>query len=121
MLDLARAGDDLLAAVSFHGVLDALPAHLVAKHIPARMLICDGDLDPFNDDTRRHEMVQQLRAACADFELVSYSRAKHGFTCPAQRLNQAEGFAYDASAAARSWEAARTFLTEAFEAHRHQS
>lgn len=111
-LDLARGGADLRAAVSFHGVLDAVPAELLAPAVSARLLICDGELDPLQTDEARAAMRAQLRGVGADFELLSFSRACHGFTCPAQRLSTADGFGYEPRAAARSWEAARTFLHE---------
>jgi dienelactone hydrolase len=112
VLDLARGGSDVRGVVSFHGVLDALPAELLAETLLARLLICDGDLDPFNSDDASAQLVAQLRSRDADFEMVTYSRAKHGFTCPAQRLNSADAFDYHAVAAARSWELTRTFLAE---------
>lgn len=113
VLDLARRGADLRAAVSFHGVLDALPAELLAPRVRARLLICDGALDPLQSAHARAELLAQLAEAGADFEMTTYARAYHGFTCPAQRLNALEGFDYEPGAAARAWEAARTFLLEA--------
>ncbi|KAG8460804.1 hypothetical protein KFE25_010859 [Diacronema lutheri] len=114
-LDLARRGADLRAAVSFHGVLDALPDELLAPHVRARVLVCDGDLDPLQSDGGRAAMREQLRRAGADFEVVTYGRAAHGFTCPAQRLNDADGFDFEPMAAARAWEGARTFLRDALD------
>jgi dienelactone hydrolase len=113
VLDLARGGADVRAVVSMHGVLDALPAELVAPSIRARVLICDGARDPLNTAAARADCASQLRDAGADCEVVSFANAAHGFTCPAQALNLADGFDYDPDADARSWALARDFLARA--------
>lgn len=44
-LELARSGADLIAAVSFHGLLDT-PEPAAPDAIRARLLVCHGDADP---------------------------------------------------------------------------
>lgn len=93
----------LRAAISFHGVFDpeCLRDAMQTEAPPPSLLLCHGDSDPFVP------AFDATVAALVDRGLPTYAsrfpRAKHGFTNPAQALNEASEFAYDAVAAEAAW------------------
>ena len=100
----------LRAAVSFHGVFDAecLREALQTDEPPPGLLLCHGLADPFVPafDAAVAALVERglpTFASCFPF-------AKHGFTNPAQALNSADAFAYDAVAAEAAWRRAEEEL-----------
>ena len=100
----------LRAAVSFHGVFDAecLRDPLQNEEPPPGLLLCHGLADPFVPafDASVAALVERglpTFASCFPF-------AKHGFTNPAQALNSADAFAYDAVAAEAAWRRAEEEL-----------
>ncbi|KAL1499514.1 hypothetical protein AB1Y20_011717 [Prymnesium parvum] len=116
VLHYARANPDgLLAAITFHGILDAHPppptAHGRAPR--ARFLLCHAKGDPFIPASAFDACVAQLEALGARWTtLVFGGEARHSFTNPAQALNPDAAFAYDAMAARTSWLAAKDLLRE---------
>jgi dienelactone hydrolase len=112
VLELARTGADLAAVVSVHGGLDtASPAG--PGDIKAKVLICHGALDPHVPLDQLAAVIEELNAAHADWQLVVYGGAAHGFTH--QGDPGTPGVAYNAAADAHSFLAITTFLAEAFE------
>lgn len=103
VLELARDGAPLFAAVSFHGLLDTgLPAE--PGQITARILVCHGDADPMVPRSQVLAFWEEMDAAQASWHFHAYSGVKHGFTNPAKvEGNPAVG--YDASADRQSWAA----------------
>jgi dienelactone hydrolase len=55
-----------------------------------------------------------MRAHGARWELHTYGGVRHGFTNPAQALNAAPAFAYDAAAATASWATLERVLADEF-------
>ena len=116
VLDLLRADPDgLRAVVSFHGILDDNPLSAGVSALRARALICHADNDPFVPPEALAALLRQLRAAGCIFDLQMFGGAavRHGFTNPAQALNERPQFGYDERAARASWESASLFLQEA--------
>jgi dienelactone hydrolase len=113
-LECARAGFDVAGVVSVHGNLGtAAPAE--PDSIKTRMLVCHGSLDPHSPMTQVSAFVEEMNRAGADFRVVVYGRAMHGFTHETA-IQPAIGVAYDAAADARSAVAIQTFLDELFTA-----
>ncbi|MEO6041415.1 MAG: dienelactone hydrolase family protein [Croceibacterium sp.] len=109
-LELARDGAPLLAAVSFHGLLDTgLPAE--PGGITARILVCHGDADPMVPRSQVLAFWEEMDAAGADWHFHSYSQVKHGFTNPASPAGN-PAVAYDASADGQSWAAMLALFDE---------
>ena len=114
---LAAAGPEgLRAAVSFHGVVDASvvgppPAASGPSGPRASVLLLHGAEDPFVP--KLDEAVAALKAAGIPYETHVFGGAKHGFTNPAQALNDADGFDYDDKAAATAWAIAEQALVAA--------
>jgi dienelactone hydrolase len=113
-LECARAGMNVAGVVSVHGNLGtAAPA--VPGSIKTRMLVCHGSLDPHAPMTQVSAFVEEMNRAGADFRLVVYGHAMHGFTHEAA-IQPANGVAYDAAADTRSGVEIKTFLDELFTA-----
>ena len=116
VLHMARAGDDLDGVVSFHGSLGtAVPAK--KGRVAAGVLVFTGAADPFAPPAAVTAFEQEMQAAGADYELVSYPGVKHSFTNPdADQLAKRFGMplAYDRHADEDSWQRTRTFLADIF-------
>jgi dienelactone hydrolase len=113
-LETARDGQDLLAAVSFHGLLDTgKPAE--AGAIKARILVCHGDADPMVPREQVAAFWQEMDVAGADWHFHSYSGVKHGFTDPGSDARGLDAIAYDASADRQSWAAMLNLFDELFD------
>ncbi len=111
VLELAYSGADLVGVVSFHGGLSrAQPDDL--KRIKARVLVLHGADDPHVAEADIRAFEQAMRQAEADWQMVFFGGAVHGFTNPATGSNKASGVAYDARAAQRSWRYMQDFFQE---------
>lgn len=113
VLELARSGDDIAAAVSFHGNL-SLPGEMPSAPIHARILALHGDADPYVPAEQVNPFLAEMRAAKADWQLVRFGGAVHSFTDP--EANMPGQAMYDARIARRAFAMMRDFLTEAFSA-----
>ena len=111
-LTLARSGARLAAAVSIHGSLvTTRPAEPDA--VKARVLVCHGALDlhvPMADVTG---FAEEMDRAGADWQLIIYGGAMHGFTHQHAVPGAVPGVAYHRLADERSFAATRAFLAEA--------
>ncbi len=113
-LELARAGDGLAGAISFHGALDA-PLPAAPDGLRARLLICHGADDPYVPPAEVNGLIAELTAANADWQLIHYGGAVHSFTNPEAGDDAASGAAYHAPSDRRSWSHLMQFLSEIFE------
>jgi dienelactone hydrolase len=110
-LELARSGAEIAGAVSVHGSLGTQrPAQ--AGAVKAKILVCHGALDPHVPMTQVNTFMQEMNAAGADWQLIVYGGAMHGFTHESGPT--LPGVAYDAVADARSGAAIQDFLSELF-------
>jgi dienelactone hydrolase len=113
VLGLARSGTPLEGVVSIHGSLAASrPAE--PGSVQARVLVCHGALDPHVPLGDVTALAQEMDQADADWQLVMYGGAQHGFTHKHAAPGATPGVAYNARADTRSFAATRTFLTEIF-------
>jgi dienelactone hydrolase len=111
VLELARAGADLKGVVSFHGALATpTPATEAPK---AKILVLHG-ADDAHVSPHIPGFLDEMRKVKADWELVQYGGAVHGFTVPEAGTDPSKGMAYDKSADRRSWEAMKVFFSEVF-------
>ena len=113
-LEVARAGEDLAAVVSFHGLLGTAQRAGPGDIIGPRILVCHGDKDPMVPRQHVTAFMEEMDAAGADWHLHIYSGAKHGFTDPASDKRPLDAVAYDASADCQSWAAMMNFFAEIF-------
>ena len=110
-LELARSGTDLAGAVSVHGSLSTTKA-AQASVVKAKILVCHGALDPHVPMTQVNAFVQEMNEAGADWQLIVYGGAMHGFTH--ETGPAVPGVAYHALADARSATAMQSFFMELF-------
>jgi dienelactone hydrolase len=111
-LALARAGTNLAAVVSIHGSL-ATSAPARPGAVTGQILACHGAADPHVPPGDVAAFAAEMNHAEADWQLVMYGRAQHGFTHRHAVPGAMPGVAYDPLADERSFEAARIFLAEA--------
>ncbi|ASK33177.1 dienelactone hydrolase family protein [Alloalcanivorax mobilis] len=112
VLEQARKGNDLAGVASFHGSLGT-HHRAAAGDIKARVLVATGQADPMSPPEQVSALVQELTAAGARFELLSYPGAKHGFTNPKADENGKRfdlPLAYDKEADLSSWSALLDFI-----------
>ncbi len=113
VLELARAGETLALAASFHGTLETgRPADTA---IIPRVLVCHGDADPMVPREHVLALWQELDSVGANWHFHSYSGVKHGFTDPASDARGMAAVAYSASADRQSWAALLAMMDEVFE------
>jgi dienelactone hydrolase len=112
VLTLARSGADVMGVVSIHGSLATVkPAELGA--VKAKVLACHGALDPHVPLADVTGFAEEMDHAQADWQLIMYGGAMHGFTHEHATPGAIPGVAYDALADQRSFAATRAFLAEA--------
>ena len=112
-LELARGGVDLAGVVGVHGSLQTTrPAEPAS--IKSRILVCHGSLDPHSPPAHVAAFIEEMNRAGADYQLISYGGAMHGFTHESA-IEPVNGVAYNAEADARSQRAIQTFFDELFE------
>ncbi|WP_066556746.1 dienelactone hydrolase family protein [Croceicoccus bisphenolivorans] len=114
VLELGRAGADLCAIVSFHGLL-ATGAPATGSIAPV-VLVCHGDADPMVPRDHVLAFEEEMDAANAQWQLMAFGGVKHGFTDPASDLRDLPAVAYNARADRQSWSAAMLLLDELFPA-----
>lgn len=81
VLELARAGTEVAAVVSFHGNLDT-PLPAAADTVTAKVLVLHGAADPLVPPEQVAGFIDEMTAAGVDWQLVSYGGAVHSFTNP---------------------------------------
>ena len=112
-LALARSGELLGAAVSIHGAL-ATARQAEPGIIRARLLVCHGALDPHVPLSDVTAFAEEMNAAGADWQMIMYGGALHGFTHADAAPGTVPGVAYDPLADSRSFAATRAFLADVF-------
>jgi dienelactone hydrolase len=112
VLELARDGADLKAAVSFHGVLATrMPA--ASGKVKASVLVCTGADDPLAPPEQIKAFEDEMRAAeVRDWQVISYGNTLHGFTNPAADGSMMRSALYSAQADRRSWASMRSLFDE---------
>jgi dienelactone hydrolase len=111
-LEYARSGSMISGVVSVHGGLEtASPAE--PSSIRARMLVCHGALDPHVPMSQVTAFAEEMKQAGADYQLIVYGNAMHGFTHETA-TGQQPGVLYHAQTDARSSVAIQEFFRELF-------
>ncbi|MEC3947962.1 dienelactone hydrolase family protein [Sphingobium sp. HWE2-09] len=129
VMALVRSGADLVAGVTFHGVL-ATPKPALSGMVKAKLLVLHGGDDyggtggtgelAFGGEggdlksATVIEFMQEMSAANIDCQMISYSGVVHAFTIAARDALGIPGVKYDAVADRRSWQAMVTFFEEIF-------
>lgn len=102
VLELARAGADLKAVASFHGLLATqLPA--APGGIRAEIAAYCGDRDPYAPVAAIEDLSRELIAAGARHQITVFHGVEHGFTDPDAAKTDRPGISYDQGAERVSW------------------
>jgi len=80
----------------------------------AKILVLTGADDPMIPDQQVEDFKTEMKKAGADFRVVSYAGAVHGFTNPKNDGSIATGLRYQAEADQQSWAAMRAFFEQVF-------
>jgi dienelactone hydrolase len=111
VLTMARGGVELAGVVSIHGSLATVrPAE--PGSIKAKVLACHGALDPHVPLADVTAFAAEMDAAGADWQLIMYGGAVHGFTHEHAIPGAIRGVEFNAVADRRSFAAVGAFLDE---------
>jgi dienelactone hydrolase len=111
-LELARTGEPLKAAVSFHGTLDT--PNPSATRIDGAVLVMHGDADPLVPKEQLPAFVDEMNNAKVDWQLIAYGGAYHSFTDP--DANTPGMMMYDPKVSDRAFRTMFGLLEEVFKA-----
>jgi dienelactone hydrolase len=116
-LNLARLGEDLKGAVSFHGS-PLLGVPLDKSKLKADILVCHGAADPFVPQKEVDAFKKQMDSAGVKYTFKAYEGAVHAFTNPAATA-LGEKFKipikYNAAADSASWNDMKEFFGKIFQ------
>lgn len=101
VMQMAYAGADVKAVVSFHGSLPPAPESVTS--IAPQVLIAHGRDDAFVPADRIDAFQKGLDRAGADWEMMIFSGARHGFTNPDAGDYGMDNLQYNEVADKRSW------------------
>jgi dienelactone hydrolase len=113
VIELARAGADVQAVVSFHGGLDS-PSPADGKNIKAKVLALQGADDPYVKPADIAAFQAEMRAHKVDWQMTVYGGAVHSFTEVGAGSDVKTGAAYNQRADERSFEAFTDLIGELF-------
>jgi len=82
VLDAARAGTDLKGVAAFHAGLGAAGAAAEAGHVRAKLLVLNGEADPFIKPESVEAFKKEMAAANVSYRYINYVGAVHAFTNP---------------------------------------
>jgi dienelactone hydrolase len=82
VLDAARTGADLAGVAAFHAGLPPAGPKAEAGKVRAKVLVLNGEADPFVKPETVDAFRQEMDAAKVDYRYVSYPDAVHAFTNP---------------------------------------
>lgn len=102
VLGMARSGEDLKAVATFHGALQTQHPAEPGK-VKAKLLIQAGGADPMVPPEAVAAFDKEMKAAGADYRIITYPGAKHSFTNPRADSSGVPGLAYNAAADQKSW------------------
>ncbi|MBC9794875.1 dienelactone hydrolase family protein [Sinomicrobium weinanense] len=114
VLVMANMGMDLDAVAVFHGGL--MPPQ-PTKNIKGRLLLCNGEDDPYISKETVSAFKKKMDSVGADYKYISYPGAVHAFTNKtADSLGKKFDLplAYNKNADEQSWQELQTLLTETF-------
>ncbi len=102
-LQLACAGADLKAVVTFHSAITPVPTEAEAKAVKPKVLICHGEADFFIKVEDIKTFREVLDKAGTKYEFVEYKDVFHSFTVPGADKVNIKGMKYDKAADEDSW------------------
>ena len=114
VLELARSGANMKAAVSYHGTLNT-HARAEPGAVRAHVVAYCGASDPYAPLDDVDALRQEMRdAGVRDYQITVFGGAAHGFTDPDAADLQLEGVAYDQLSNDLSWTGTLVLLERVF-------
>ena len=113
VLELARDGAPLAGVVTFHGGLET-KSPATPGMVTAKLLILTGADDPTVPIRHVRAFAEEMTKAGADWQIVTYSGTKHGFTYPDAATRKVDWIEYNKFTDERSWRAMQSFFDEIF-------
>src|ERR1039457_3689487 len=113
VIELARAGADVQAVVSFHGGLDS-PNPADGKNIKAKVIALQGADDPYVKPADIAAFQNEMRTHNVDWQMTVYGGAVHSFTDVGAGSDVKTGAAYNQKADQRSFEVFTDLIGELF-------
>jgi dienelactone hydrolase len=110
-LEAARGHLNVKGVVSFHGGL-ARDTKRPIEVINSKVLVCHGADDPYESAKEITAFQQEMRDTKADWQMIYYANAVHGFTNPEYGNDNSKGAAYNEKASRRSFDHLKLFLNE---------
>ena len=113
VLDMARTGADLAGVAAFHAGLPPAGPKAEAGKVRAKVLVLNGEADPFIKPDTVTAFREEMDAAKVDYRYVSYPDAVHAFTNPEATAKGKQfnlPLAYDAEADRKAKAEASQFL-----------
>ena len=119
-LELARAGEPILAAIGFH------PGYVRSKGsrenpITAKILMMSGTEDPYATAEQLKDFAEEMSKKAKDWQLHLFGGVGHTFTDQAVDALNLPGLAYNAAADRRSWQLMHSLLQECFNMDHHDA
>lgn len=111
-LEMARAGEPIRGAASFHGSYET-PVPAAKGMVRAKVIAFQGGGDSWTMKGLP-AFQEEMTNADVDWQVVIYSGAVHSFTVKDAGDDPSKGMAYSPTADRRSWEALEEFLEEVF-------
>jgi dienelactone hydrolase len=113
-LNMARAGRDLDAVVTFHAPLQPAGGPAESGKVKPAILVQTGGSDPMVPKAKVQEFEKEMKNAGVNVKVITYPNAKHAFTNPDADKAGMAPLAYDKEADRKSFEAAVAFLKQVF-------
>jgi dienelactone hydrolase len=113
-LNMARAGADVDAVVTFHGSLAPFSAPAEKGKMKAKVLVNTGGADPMVPKSQVDAFQKEMKAAGVDATIKTYPKAKHSFTNPDADKHGMPALSYDADADKKSWAEMLKFFKKVF-------
>ena len=111
VITLARFGTDIAGVISMHGAL-ATKAPAQPGAVRAKILACHGASDPHVPWSDVVAFSDEMTNASANWQLIAYGGAVHGFTHRNAVPGATPGVEYHEATDRRSFAAAQAFLEE---------
>lgn len=109
-LEIARSGEPIDGAISFHGGLSSKAPSFEEGSIKTPILVHHGDADPLVSEKEVKGFFKEMKKTDADWTFIRYADAVHGFTQKSSGHDPSTGVAYNRKADDRSWLSTLSFL-----------
>jgi dienelactone hydrolase len=113
LLEIARAGAAINGIVCFHTqLMTSMPA--AKGDIKGKILVLHGAYDPIVPQQEIDDFIVEMRAAQADWQMISYGNAVHSYTNPSWPIDptHTKNTAYEPTTDRRSWDHMKLFFVD---------